>query len=171
MPKKLYIAYGSNLNKKEMAFRCPSAVPAGVTYLENYKLECRTYLNIRKEKGTVVKAGVWEIDEKDEKLLDHYEGYPYLYRKVVLPNQIIIVDEHPECCTDDTPEAFEADAFVYIMNEDAGMPLEPSTESYFWRCIEGYYDFDLPLEPLIDSRVEAVTAEAERKEKLSGERK
>ena len=124
-------------------------------------------MTIREEKSSVVKAGVWEIDEKDERLLDRYEGYPYLYHKVVIPELIIIVDEHPEDSEDDIPEAFVSDAFVYIMNENANMPLKPPEDSYYKRCEEGYRDFNLPLKPLAESKNEALGA-AEKRNKTGG---
>ncbi len=39
--KKLYIAYGSNMNMQQMAMRCPKATPLGKYILEDYKLEFR----------------------------------------------------------------------------------------------------------------------------------
>ena len=32
---KLYLAYGSNLNKEQMAYRCPDAVPVGISRIPN----------------------------------------------------------------------------------------------------------------------------------------
>ena len=38
MESKLYLAYGSNLNLRQMAHRCPGAELLGYTYLENTRL-------------------------------------------------------------------------------------------------------------------------------------
>ena len=38
MSKKLYIAYGSNLNLKQMKYRCPTAKLIGKGVVENYPL-------------------------------------------------------------------------------------------------------------------------------------
>jgi len=38
MRNKYYLAYGSNLNLEQMAYRCPTAKPVGVTTLKNYQL-------------------------------------------------------------------------------------------------------------------------------------
>ena len=35
---KLYVAYGSNLNKQQMRHRCPSAKPVYTGYLNNWEL-------------------------------------------------------------------------------------------------------------------------------------
>ena len=39
MNKKLYIAYGSNLNLEQMKFRCPTAKLVGKGIVENYELQ------------------------------------------------------------------------------------------------------------------------------------
>lgn len=38
MSKKLYIAYGSNLNINQMKYRCPTAKLVGKGVVENYEL-------------------------------------------------------------------------------------------------------------------------------------
>ena len=38
MSKKLYIAYGSNLNLKQMKYRCPTAKLLDIGVVENYEL-------------------------------------------------------------------------------------------------------------------------------------
>ena len=49
--KRLYIAYGSNMNIKQMEYRCPDAKIIGKTYLENWELTMPFYANIEMEKG------------------------------------------------------------------------------------------------------------------------
>lgn len=39
MSKKLYIAYGSNLNLGQMNYRCPTAKLYGTGVIENYELQ------------------------------------------------------------------------------------------------------------------------------------
>ena len=39
MIKKLYIAYGSNLNLNQMKYRCPTAKLVGKGTIENYELQ------------------------------------------------------------------------------------------------------------------------------------
>ena len=36
---KLYVAYGSNLNLKQMAYRCPTATLVGTGVIDNYELQ------------------------------------------------------------------------------------------------------------------------------------
>ena len=81
MEKKFYLAYGSNLNVHQMAWRCPGADVAGIATLHDYRLLFRGsgsgfYLTIEPCIGSEVPVGVWSITEADEKALDRYEGYP-----------------------------------------------------------------------------------------------
>lgn len=39
MKKRWYIAYGSNLNLRQMAMRCPTARLLGTGLVENYELQ------------------------------------------------------------------------------------------------------------------------------------
>ena len=36
--KKYYLAYGSNLNIRQMALRCPTAKPVGTAVIKDYEL-------------------------------------------------------------------------------------------------------------------------------------
>ena len=107
MGKKKYVAYGSNLNVCQMARRCPNATVFGIGKIRDYQLTFRGVATIVPEQGRVVPVGVWEIDEKDEKALDIYEGYPSFYRKETIP---------VEMANGET-----IDGMVYIMN--SGIPL------------------------------------------------
>ena len=76
---KLYLAYGSNLNVRQMKFRCPSAKIIGVGLIKNYQLMYKgsktgSYLTIEKMKGSAVPVAVWEVTGFDERRLDSYEG-------------------------------------------------------------------------------------------------
>ena len=82
---KYYLAYGSNLNKYQMNFRCPDAVPAGSCVLNNWELVFRRgVLTIEPCPGGIVPLGIWKISENDEKSLDRYEGFPSFYYKKTL---------------------------------------------------------------------------------------
>lgn len=52
MKRKLYIAYGSNLNLMQMAERCPTARVVGTSMLENYQLVFRGVATIEPRQGT-----------------------------------------------------------------------------------------------------------------------
>ena len=45
MAKKLYAAYGSNINLEQMAYRCPHSTVAGTAMLKGYELQFRPRLN------------------------------------------------------------------------------------------------------------------------------
>ena len=81
MKKKIYIAYGSNLNLKQMKRRCPDAEVIGTASLQDYELEFRGVATIVPKKGSAVPVLLWKISPQDEKNLDEYEGFPHLYRK------------------------------------------------------------------------------------------
>ena len=87
--KKFYLAYGSNLNVKQMQFRCPDAKIVGTAEIPNYQLlfkgsKTGSYLTIEPKQGCTVPVAVWSVSERDELALDRYEGYPHFYYKTEL---------------------------------------------------------------------------------------
>ena len=78
--KKYYLAYGSNLNIRQMSWRCFDASVIGTTTLSGYRLAYKgtgdgsSYLTIEESKDHYVPLGVYEISLEDEKNLDIYEG-------------------------------------------------------------------------------------------------
>ena len=123
--KKLYMAYGSNLNLGQMARRCPTAKVVGTAMLEGYQLLFNGVATIVKREGAVVPVGIWEIDKRCEESLDRYEGYPTLYRKETLAVEM---------------NGKEVQAMVYIMNRDR--PALPAY-SYYETIEDGYNDVGL----------------------------
>ena len=86
MEKRYYIAYGSNLNVRQMRMRCPSARIIGTSVLKDYELlfkgsKTGSYLTVEKKSGISVPVAVWEVTAEDEKALDRYEGFPNFYYK------------------------------------------------------------------------------------------
>ena len=88
----LYFAFGSNLHKKQMKRRCRDSKYIGCYTLKNYKLSFRTnnygggvidggVADVEKKKNSKVLGAIYKITRKDEKKLDLYEDYPYLYVK------------------------------------------------------------------------------------------
>lgn len=126
-PKKLYAAYGSNLHLKQMACRCPDAKIYGSGMIKDYRLAFYRVASILPQKGTAVPVGVWEISAQDEKNLDHYEGYPHLYRK----EKINVVMSTGQTVA----------AMAYIMNRSGEESL-PS-QSYYDTICSGYHSFEL----------------------------
>lgn len=86
MPKRYYIAYGSNLNIRQMRWRCPTARIIGTAELVGWRLlfkgsKTGSYLTIEPFAGSRVPIAVWDVTPEDELALDHYEGYPSFYYK------------------------------------------------------------------------------------------
>lgn len=86
MKRKLYIAYGSNMDTRQMALRCTTAKLVGTSEVEGYRLLFRgsktgAYATIEKAEGYKVPVLIWEIGEADEAKLDRYEGFPSFYYK------------------------------------------------------------------------------------------
>ena len=82
-----YFAYASNLNRKQMAERCPEARPLFIARLPHYRLMFvgwsrkwrGGYATIRASKGDVVLGALYEISDRGLRLLDKYEDYPAGY--------------------------------------------------------------------------------------------
>lgn len=89
----IYVAYGSNMAKEQMAVRCPDARLIGTGYIEGAQLEFYLHATVvrsriktsRSSAPTRVPVAVWEISEQDEQRLDCYEGYPDYYIKKTWP--------------------------------------------------------------------------------------
>lgn len=116
---KLYIAYGSNMDEEQMAYRCPDAQLLGTTEVEGYRLlfkgsKTGAYATIEPEEESRVPVLVWKISEADEKMLDRYEGFPGFYYKKKLPVEV---------------SGKTQEAMVYIMDESR-KPGKPSGRYY-----------------------------------------
>lgn len=143
---KLYLAYGSNLNKAQMAYRCPDAEPIGTSNLHGWHLVFRRgVLTIEPKKGSFVPIGIWKISDMDERSLDRYEGYPRLYYKknfVFLNNLDHGTDQFGEWSKDEW-----YDLMAYIMTD--GHPIQSPGKGYMETCLQGYRDFGLNPAPLV----------------------
>ena len=146
--KKLYIAYGSNLNVQQMIWRCPDAEIYGTGTIENYELlfkgsKTGSYLTIEPKKGGRVPVAIWSVSEEDERNLDRYEGFPNFYYKRVF---------FLECQQIETSLINESiSAFAYIMHEER--KLGAPTELYMETCRVGYKDFDFDQRYLTDAYI------------------
>lgn len=129
---KYYLAYGSNLNKKQMKTRCPDAVPVGSCVVNDYELVFRGVATIEPKPGASVQCGIWKISTDDERSLDRYEGYPRLYVK-----QDFRV----------TVKGKTVRAMAYVM-VDGIRRLSPPSTGYLLTIAEGYDDFGLDDKPL-----------------------
>lgn len=131
---RLYVAYGSNLNKRQMSYRCPGAKVITTGIIENYKLVYRgsrtgAYATIIPYEGESVQVAIWQINKTHEIALDRYEGFPsFYYKKKIFVKAF---------------NGYKFEAMVYIMRDDA-LPGEPS--SYYLNvCAEGYLDMGLDM--------------------------
>ena len=145
MEKRYYIAYGSNLNVRQMMMRCPTARLIGTSVIKDYRLmfkgsQTGSYLTIEQSLGSEVPVGVWAVSEADERALDRYEGYPNFYYKKELELTFTGIK---------TGKKRKRKCFVYIMQEDRTIGI-PS-RSYVETCIEGYRDFGFNLKYLKDA--------------------
>ena len=145
MEKRYYIAYGSNLNVRQMKWRCPDARIVGTAALKDWRLlfkgsKTGAYLTIEKEPGGSVPVAVWAVSETDEAALDRYEGFPTFYYKTELPVEVKGIR---------TGKLSRHTAFVYIMHEDRpeGIP----TNAYVRTCADGYRDFGFDMNVLADA--------------------
>lgn len=136
MSKRLYVAYGSNLNIRQMKHRCPTAKLYGTGEIKDYELQFKghpdsAFATIAPKEGVSVPVAVWEIQARDEMSLDRYEGYPSHYFKKNVPVQL---------------DGEEVNAMVYIMNLKMGFGL-PSP--YYYQTVhEGYNDCGLNTDVL-----------------------
>ena len=96
------------MNLNQMAFRCPDAQVVDTVRLEGYRLAFRMnggghgVATILPEPGSFVDGVLWRISERDEQSLDHYEGFPRLYRK----EPVTVVD----------PDGLKREVMTYTMN-------------------------------------------------------
>ena len=123
---QFYLAYGANLNRSEMAFRCPQAVPVEAVELEGWQLEFCGHATVRQHAHGRLQAGVWAISDECEANLDRFEGWPVYYRK-----HVITVRGEP--------------TMMYIMNNV--VPQTP-TAGYLKCLAQGYADWGLDLDCL-----------------------
>ena len=70
MEKRYYIAYGSNLNIRQMRMRCPSARIIGTSEIPDYELlfkgsKTGSYLTIEPKDGSTVPVAAWEVTAED----------------------------------------------------------------------------------------------------------
>lgn len=125
LDKRLYVAYGSNMDKTQMEIRCPGAKVLGRTYLENWMLTLPHYANIERSKGKRTPALIWEITSKNEKVLDRYEGYPECYDKIDI---IICVDGK------------RMSAMAYVMTDEYKKCDKKPRSGYINQILQGYRD-------------------------------
>lgn len=159
MKEKLYIAYGSNLDRGQMARRCPTAEVVCSGMLYGHELLFRgsqfgAVATVVPKPGACVPVLVWKIKPSDERALDLYEGYPHLYRK---ENLSVTMDGR------------ERDIMAYVMTgeREYGVPAR----SYYETIARGYADagFDTGvLNEAVQESVRRMLNEVAPEEELNG---
>lgn len=131
---KLYFAYGSNLNVRQMSHRCPTAKKVKPLPVYGAKLVFRGVADIETtdNPADVVLGGLWRITRRDEEALDRYEGV----RSGMYTRETFYIRDksrhwHP--------------VLYYKMNSKG---IFPPSEGYLASIVRGYLDFGLDLTKL-----------------------
>ncbi len=151
----LYIAYGSNLNLPQMAFRCPTARVVGASKIKDYELlfrggPGRSVATVEPLKGSSVPVLLWKLKERDLQALDRYEGYPSFYRKEILDVEL---------------GGKTVSAMVYIMND--GHPFGSPSDYYLNTIMEGYRSAGFNTELLEQAVEKSIRLAQEQQEQES----
>ena len=133
--KRYYLAYGSNLNRKQMEMRCPGAKSIGTALLEGYELlfkgsKTGFYLTIEPRADGVVPIAVWEVTAEHERQLDRYEGCPICYYKKEIRLPVFRTA---------SGRTIQTNGFLYIMHQMRR--LAEATPRHLWTCVRGYGSF------------------------------
>ena len=118
--KQLYIAYGSNINLEQMAYRCPHSKVLGISEIKDFELEFRGVATIVPNKGAAVPVLIWKLDERDLSTLNQYEGWPRLYRQEKMEFEL-------------NGKTFEG--MAYLMNYGK---IAPPSQEYYNTILQGY---------------------------------
>lgn len=145
MQKRYYIAYGSNLNIRQMRMRCPNATILGTANLTGWELlfkgsKTGSYLTIEECKDGIVPVVIWEVTAPDETALDRYEGFPTFYYKKDIKLKYKGIR---------TGKRRTVTAFAYIMHEER--PIGIPSNFYMRTCLEGYDTFYFDKSILLDA--------------------
>lgn len=118
--KQLYIAYGSNINLEQMAYRCPHSKVVGTSEIKDFELEFRSVATIVPKENASVPVLIWELDERDLPTLNKYEGWPRLYRQEKMSFEL-------------NRKSYEG--MAYLMNRGE---ISPPSQQYYNTILQGY---------------------------------
>ena len=130
-----YFAYASNLNRRQMAERCPDSKPLFRAILPNYKLIFAGwkrkwrggYATIKSERDEKVYGAIYEISERCLRRLDEYEDYPNDYSRM----NVLVIREDGEAL----------EAVTYFKKEQS--EGTPPSEKYLAVIRQGYKDWGI----------------------------
>lgn len=118
--KQLYIAYGSNINLEQMAYRCPHSKVVGTSEIKDFELEFRDVATIVPKENASVPVLIWELDERDLPILNRYEGWPRLYRQEKMNFEL---------------DGKSYKGMAYLMNRGE---ISPPSQQYYNTILQGY---------------------------------
>ncbi len=128
MTDTLYAAYGSNLNRAQMAGRCPAAVAVGGVLVPGWRLAFNKWALIEADPEAVVAIGLWMVTPACLVSLDRFEGVPHAYARDVLP----------------LPDGRRA-----VVYHDVAARPGPPSHAYLERIRTGYRDFGFDAAGLV----------------------
>ena len=134
----LYVAYGSNMNLDQMAFRCPNSYVVGNGTLNGWKLIFNIHADVicTDNENDFVPVVVWDIADSDWKRLDMYEGFPSYYVKQIVD---VILDNGKN-----------EKAIVYVMAENRKGICLPHKD-YFDGIEKGYIENGIDVKCLYEA--------------------
>lgn len=131
------------MNLNQMAFRCPDAEVVDTVRLEGYRLAfCMNgggngVATVLPEQGSYVDGVLWQISERDEQNLDHYEGFPYLYGK----EPVTVTDRNGQ----------QREIMAYTMNSPyRDTPAMPS-KAYLEGILNGCRQNGIEIAPVLEA--------------------
>ena len=132
-----YAAYGSNINLKQMNYRCPNSKIVDTGYLVGWKLYFNIYASVEYtgNKKDVVPVLVWEIADEDWEILDMYEGYPKYYTLATAKTKFS--NGKIETC------------IIYIMTDYRGEDYIQPSEEYIEKIVVGYLENGLNIKQIV----------------------
>lgn len=136
MSKRLYFAYGSNMDRRQMAQRCPAAslISTGWSSNYGYKIDGRGFATIVEQEKSRVWGVVWRLTEACEMALDRYEGVS----KGIYGKEMITVEAQS------TPQS----CLVYISAYRQALKTRPNLPNlgYQERIVAAAKEFDFPAD-------------------------
>lgn len=152
---RLYIAYGSNLCKRQMRMRCPTARPLGKFLLTSARLVFRGVADLEFAPGESTPCGLWAINPDDEIALDMFEG---------IKGKHYFKTTEVKLNYNNKPQR----ALVYLMNHDGG--VYPPSQAYADTIRRGYKDFNLD-EKYLDEAIARAFSEKNVDDQIARRRK
>lgn len=147
--KQLYIAYGSNINLEQMAYRCPHSKVVGTSEIKDFELEFRSVATIVPKENASVPVLIWELDERDLPTLNRYEGWPRFYRQEKVNFEL---------------DGKSYEGMAYLMNRGK---ISPPSQQYYNTILQGYRENGLDesyLQKALENSLQMDLAEEETDE-------